>query len=273
MINKVAAVIIMGVGLFSCAEQVETEQKQTKQEINFQNDAHKLVYEMTQKTGTYEDLLKLKDVSYNYSYITADGKEDITNEKYLFAGEMSYGKYIKHERTLPEMKGTIEQGFDGKEFWFKNNGNYSNDPEIMKRVIFNRKTNFYWFTMMQKLTDPGLNYELIREENVENTKYSVVKVTFKNQSKPTDIYIVYINQETKLVDQFLFTVADFGKTETPFLMKVKYEEIDGILVPSQRKYTAATWEGKNLSEDWITVKWNDIQFNKGLNSTFFKKAS
>jgi hypothetical protein len=271
---KFAPIIVLALCLSSCVNENFTEKNDAKKEIKtpvFQNKAHQLVYEMTQKVGTYSDLLNLKDVSYTYSYRTADGKVDITEEKYIFAGEKSYGKYIKHERTLPEMAGTIEQGFDGTNFWFKNDGKYSSDEEIMKKVIFNRKTNFYWFTMMQKLSDPGLNYELLREEKVDDANYDVVNVTFKDQIKPTDIYILYINKKTQLVDQFLFTVADFGKTETPFLMKVEYEEIDGILIPSNRKYTASTWKGEYIVDNWILVEWRNIKFNAGLTKELFEK--
>ena len=82
--------------------------------------------------------------------------------------------------------------------------------------------------MFQKLLDPGLNYEYIGEQNIEGKEYEIVKITFKsNNSKPTDIYQLYINKETSLVDQFLFTVADFGKMEVPNLMRLKHEGIDG----------------------------------------------
>jgi hypothetical protein len=31
------------------------------------------------------------------------------------------------------------------------------------------------------------------------------------------------------VDQFLFTIVDYGVTETPFLMQLKHEKIEGAL--------------------------------------------
>jgi len=39
---------------------------------------------------------------------------------------------------------------------------------------------------------------------------------------------------------------DFGMAD-PNLMKVTYEEVDGLKIPSYRKYTAATWEGQPKS--------------------------
>jgi len=242
------------------------------EKITFQNKAHELVYEMTQKVGDYSQLRAKRDVTYSYTYTTADEKTDVVDEKYIFDGEYSYGAYRQHERTLPHLEGLIEQGFDGQTFWLKHEGKYLEDEAIMKRVTFNRKTNFYWFTMFQKLMDPGLNYEFVKEASLEGESYNIVKVSFESpDGKPTDIYQLWINKETKLIDQFLFTVADFGVIETPNLMKVEYEEVEGFLLPSKRKYTKGDWDGNNISDDWVHVSWTNIQFDTGLPKTIFTK--
>jgi len=236
----------------------------------FKNKGHELVYKSTQKAGNFEKLSALKDVIYTYTYTTSDNKQDITTEKYIFDGEMSYAMYKKHERTLPDLEGAVEQGFDGTTFWLKNNGKYIDDEAAMKRVAFNRKTNFYWFAMLQKLLDPGLNYKHIKEQTVKGKTYDVVDVSF-NSDKPTDIYRVYINQKTDLIDQFIFTVADFNIMDEPFLMEVQYEETDGILIPTKRRYTKADWDGNVVDQDkWTSVQWTDIQFNNGLAEELFK---
>lgn len=237
----------------------------------FQNQAHELVYQMTQKVGDYNKLASKKDVVYTYTYQTPDGKTDVTTEKYIFDGELSYGAYKKHERTLADLDGIIEQSYDGTEFWLKHNGELINDPAALKRVAFNRPTNFYWFTMMQKLLDPGLNYEYIKEQTVNNKVYDVVKVSFESKDNtPKDIYQVYINKDTKLVDQFLFTVMDFGKA-TPSLMEVEYENIDGLLLPTKRRYKKSNWDAEVTDAPWILVNWTDIKFNNGLSKAEFRK--
>ena len=226
---------------------------------------------MVQKVGNYDSLAKKKDVVYSYTYQTPDGKADVSTEKYLFDGELSYGEYTKHERTFEDLKGKIEQGYDGSEYWLKHEGKLLNDSTRLKRVAFNRPTNFYWFTMFQKLLDPGLNYEYLGEKNVNDKAYDVVKITFTTAGdKPTDIYQLYINKETLLVDQFLFTVADFGAMEIPNLMLLQYEEVDGILIPTKRLYKKSTWEAEVNEEPWIKVTWTDIKFNNGLSEADFK---
>ncbi len=226
---------------------------------------------MVQKVGDYETLRNKKDVVYTYTYQTPDGKTDVSTEKYVFDGELSYGLYQQHERTFPDLEGPIEQGYDGSGYWLKHEGEVLNDSARLKRVAFNRPTNFYWFAMFQKLLDPGLNYEYLGEKTVGESVCDVVKVTFNSpDGKPTDIYQLYINQETSLVDQFLFTVADFGVMETPNLMKLEYEQVDGLLIPTKRLYKKSTWDAAVSEEPWISVTWSDIKFDNGLRGEDFK---
>lgn len=267
---KIITLIIFSLLIASCKGEKSIE----KEEIStssFNNKGHELVYNMVQKVGNYKALRNKKDVVYTYIYQTPDGKTDISTEKYLFNGELSSGKYSQHERTLSNLEGTIEQGYDGQKFWLKHNDQLVNDSIALKKVAFNRPTNFYWFTMFQKLLDKGVFYEYIGEETINSQAYDIVKVSFNfNDAKPTDIYQLYINKNTLLVDQFLFTVADYGSFDTPNLMRVEYEEVDGILLPTKRKYKKSTWDAKVSDKPWVKVNWKDISFNNGLDKNDFK---
>lgn len=241
-------------------------------EIRLKNEGHRLVYEMVNKVGNMKLLYDRKDVTYTYTYMTPDGKTDISNEKYIFNGELSYGHYLRHDRTMTQLEGVIEQGYDGKEYWLKQEGKLLIAKDLLKQVSFNRPTNFYWFTMMQKLLDDGLQYEHLGEKTIKGEEYNVVKVSFeKKNDKPTDIYQLYINKKTLLVDQFLFTVADFGKMDTPFLMELEYEQVDGLSIPTIRKYKQSTWNADVSDLPWIEVKWSNIKFNNGLTQQDFDK--
>lgn len=273
---NLVTIVILGLLVIACKEKnpsnkqiVETQKKIETQ--SFKNKGHELVYNLVEKVGNHKALWSKKDVVYTYSYTTPDSKSDVSTEKYFFNGELSYGAYQKHERTLTDLTGQIEQGYDGQKFWLKNNGEIINDTTALKRVAFNRPTNFYWFTMFQKLLDPGLNYEYLSEETIEDNTYDLVKVSFETKGDlPTDIYQLFINKETGLVDQFLFTVADFGVIEKPFLMKLEYEQIDGLLIPTKRHYKTSTWNAKVSKDPWIEVTWTDIKFNNGLSKDDFK---
>lgn len=244
---------------------------QKKEDITFQNKGHELVYGLVQKVGNYQALQAKKDVVYTYTYTTPDTKTDISKEKYIFDGELSYGEYKQHQRTLPDLEGVMKQGYDGKEYWLKINDKKINDVESIQKVMFNRPTNFYWFTMFQKLLDPGLKYDFLGQKDINNTSFDVVKVSFDSENdKPSDIYQLYINKETGLVDQFLFTVADFGIIETPLLMQMEYEPIDGFLIPTKRKYKKSNWDAVVFDTPWIKVNWTNIKFDNNLKKDEFK---
>lgn len=272
--------ILLCIFLMSCNETTKTNSTEIQKEKTitevktFKNKGHELVYNLTQKTGNYQTLLNKKDVIYTYTYKTPTGETDSSTEKYIFNGELSYGAYNQHERTLPNLKGLIEQGYDGNEYWLKHNGKIINDQTALKRVAFNRPTNFYWFAMFQKLLDPGLVYEHLGNKMIDNKAYDVVKVSFISENdKPTDIYQLYINKATGLVDQFLFTVADFGKIETPFLMQLKYEKIEDLLIPTKRQYKQSNWDAEVSDQPWIYVNWTNIKFNNNLKKKNFKKEN
>lgn len=274
---KFLTVLLLGATFVSCNDGKKTKavtETATKESVaapEFENKGQQLVYDMVQKVGDYKSLRAKNDVVYTYTYQTPDGKTDISTEKYLFDGELSYGAYERHERTLPNLEGLIEQGFDGRTYWLKHKGVALNNEKYLKRVAFNRPTNFYWFTMMQKLLDPGVNYEYLKEATIDGTGYDVVKISFtSDDDKPTDIYQLYINKKTGLVDQFLFTVADFGVLETPNLMTLEYEEVDGILLPTKRLYKKSTWNAEVSDAPWIKVTWSDMKFNNGLTKEDFK---
>ncbi|SHI30917.1 hypothetical protein SAMN04488096_10144 [Mesonia phycicola] len=266
--------------LISCKEEKQNKTEETQvsetvtpeeKKLEFENKAHELVYNMTQKIGDYNKLLDKKDVVFTYTYQTPDNKTNVSTEKYMFDGELSYGHYTQHERTMPNLEGEIEQGYDGKEYWLKHNGEIVTDTLALKKVAFNRPTNYYWFTMMQKLMDPSVNYEYVKEQTIDSTAYDVVKISFDAEDKkPRDIYQVYINKDTKLVDQFLFTVADYNKM-TPSLMQLEYTEVDVFLIPSKRRYKASNWDAEVTDKPWVTANWTDIKFDNNLTKADFQK--
>jgi hypothetical protein len=101
-----------------------------------------------------------------------------------------------------------------------------------------------------------------------------VKVGFEpGVGDVSDTYLLYVNPETWRIDQFLFTVLDFGKEE-PFLMKVEYERVDGILLPTNRRYTQSDWSGTIPRK----AKWTDeisvgIRFDNGFDDSLFEPPS
>jgi hypothetical protein len=268
--SKLVIVIISSALLGACStKEVKTTETTEVQVPEFQNKGHELVYKMAQETGDYQDLLNLKDIVFNYTYRTPDQKEDVSIESYIFDGELSHGTYIKHERTLPDLEGEMQQGYNGSDFWLKLDGQEITDSAAIESVTFTRKTNFYWFAMMHKLLDPGINYEYLGQDSAVSKIYDVVKITFASADDvATDIYQLYINPETHLVDQFLFTVVSKNMTD-PILMRVEYENIEGVLLTTYRKYTKSDWAANVIKDVWVEEISKDIKFNQGLDKALF----
>ena len=263
------AILILANLFLACSPAPSSEPQEVPQEIN---KGKELVLKMMDKVGSYDKLSALEDVSYTYIYRSPDGRERVSLEKYLFDGELSWAAYSTRELgPYPDQEGEVVQGFDGTTAWTTLNGELMDGEEDLQRARFSRKTNFYWFAMMQKLADPGLTYEYKGTQEVNGISYEKVEVGFGDGvGDAQDIYLLYINPETGLVDQFLFTVKAFGRTD-PLLMRVEYEEVDGILLTVYRKYTPSNWEAE-IDEDeakWTEEISEEVSFTNGLSKGDF----
>ena len=228
----------------------------------FQNEAHEIVYNFVQRVGDYDALKAMNDVVYTYK--RGAGK---SIEKYIFDGELSIGEYYKNDTLL------YTQGYDGQEAWVKMDTGYVADSTMLASALFGRKTNFYWFAMMQKMLDPGMHYKYVKLDTVDSKPYHVIATSFTPiNDKPTDIYQLYINTETGIADQFLFTVADYNMMDNPLLMRVTYNKFGEVMIPNQREFIQSNWEGDEVGENWNKFMWTDIKFDQGLQPNDFKKS-
>lgn len=235
-------------------------------------DPRSLIEKVVNEAGGVDALRERKDVQYTYIYRNgATGALDVSVERYVFDGEYSWARYDVHEGVLADAVGTVVQGYDGTTTWETIDGVATEKPEALKIADFLRKTNFYWFAMTFKLLDPGMTYAYEGQRKVGDTTYELVRVGFEEGvGDVADTYLLYINPNTWRVDQFLFTVLDFGKKE-PFMMKVDYERVDGVLLSTKRRYAPAKWSGKVVGKP----KWTDeisvnIQFDNGFPRSMFE---
>ena len=83
----------------------------------------------------------------------------------------------------PKRKDTITEAYNGKDTWVRVNKKTSDDSKKIRFASFVRKTNFYWFTMFQKLSDPGLIYEYIGAANEDGKNYDIVKISFESKNE------------------------------------------------------------------------------------------
>jgi len=234
-------------------------------------DARQLVSDMIETVGGKADFHQLKNVNYDYEYINTKAPMTLkSHETYIFHKERSHAAYSINTVTAPDGQ-KVTEGFDGKEAWITLDGKLSEDEQANNFARFMRKTNYYWFTMYFKLLDEGVNHEYLGSKKVNGKDYDMIKVTFGDGiGDAQDIYVLFINKATKLVDQFLFTVMSFQMAE-PQLMVMEYETIDGIRIGSKRKYIEADWEGNIKGKEWVTTNWTNIKFNTEIDPALFDR--
>lgn len=235
-------------------------------------DPRSLVAKVVEEAGGVDALRAKKSVEYTYLYRNqSTGALDVSLERYVFDGEKSWAHYVVHEGLAPEAEGAIIQGYDGRTSWQTLAGVRTSNAQELKRADFLRKTNFYWFAMTFKLLDPGLVYSYEGQRKVGDTVYELVKIGFQDGvGDVPDTYLLYVNPKTSRVDQFLFTVLDFGRKE-PLLMKVQYERVDGVLLPTKRVYAPSDWTGSVPAD----TKWTDeisvgIRFGDEFDARLFR---
>ncbi|MEM7627177.1 MAG: DUF6503 family protein [Planctomycetota bacterium] len=237
------------------------------------HEGRELLERVAAKVGSYADLWAMKDVEYTYTYRdNATGTSDVSTERYLFDGELSWAKYTTHEKFIfPGVEGTPVQGWDGKTAWVTLDGKPVTDEAAVGLAAFMRPTNFYWFAMMQKLLDPGTIHTHKGQRAYKGVEYDLVELKFDvPEGTPADIYLLYVNPKTHLIDAFLFTVVDFGLIDEPFLMEVEYETFGKVMLPVTRRYTPSSWEGEVPADAvWVDEIMQNLKFDNGFTPNDF----
>ena len=229
----------------------------------------KLIKKMEKAMGGWNKLYKLKDVqfAYNYEY-PGQNKKDHSIEKYIFEGEHSWAKYDVHQiNVMPEAGGEVIQSYVNHKAYMSHDGKMMTDDASIGLSQFLRKANYYWFTMMYKLSDPGVELSMMDTETVNGINYQKVRVHFNAKTvgkEVNDAYVLYINPKTKLVDQFLFSLPARGVNQPVILMTVKYQTINGVKVPAKRAVYQPGADGKLSTTPNLVQTSSNIKFNNGF---------
>ncbi len=238
------------------------------------NEATLLLQEMVASLGGLDAYNALDDVTYTYTYrdILKDVK-DVSTEKYLYDGELSWAEYHEHKKNVhPDKEGPVTESWNGKEAWLIVEGNFVPAPPALKMVNFSRNTSFFWFNMMYKLLDEGTLHEQLPNRELEGVDYQIVQVTYEEGvGDAQDRFVLYINPKTNLVDHFIFSNAFFGPKVPPRMMHVEYQTVNGLQWPKRQWYEFADWDG-NIKEGPKSEKiYTDIVFNTGIERSLFDK--
>jgi hypothetical protein len=216
--------------------------------------------------GGYEKLASKKDVQFTYIYDNFDNGRDVSTERHIFHGEHSWGSYKEHKRNvLPEKEGLAVQSLVNGKPTLSLDGMEITDEKALGGTVFLRKVNFYWFTMMYKLKDPGTNYKHLGTEEINGIQYDKVSLTYNadvTKKEKNDEYILYFNPKTHLIDLFFFSLPDWGINEPILKMTLDYEVVDGLYISTVRKSFGPNEKGEYQPNGAYTFK--DITFNNGF---------
>lgn len=207
--------------------------------------ALKLMQKVINRAGTYADLHKLDNVEYNYIVDDVQAKTiQQSQERYIFDGEVSWARY---ENT------DVTQLYSSEGIKVYNAQHPVQDLDQLQAARFARKSNFYWFTMMQKLGDLGVNYEILEDRLVDSIHYKVVEMSFADFiSESQNRLLLYVNPNTYIIDRLLYTVQGHEDSSTqPLLMILDYSDYNDVLLPTQRSIFQSNWQGDKGAQLYI----------------------
>ncbi len=272
------ACLSMGVIMSSCGDSTkqkevpadtdETTEMMEKAPEYDSADAQSMLAAIEYAHGGWGDLWNKGDVEYTYEYRTADGKADISTERYVFATEASFGNYKQHEvNVAPAEKGEITQYFDGENTKVMMDGKLMEDPQANGVGDFLRKANYFWFVMPYKLNDKGTIAKALGSEEYNGKSYDKIEITYDpaiTGKEQNDIYILYVNPETKLVDRFLFSLPFMGVEAPVIIANYSYEDIAGQMVATKRTYFMPSPEGGYGEDPSIVQTLTNVKFENNF---------
>ncbi len=233
-------------------------------------DPNSMLASIAHAHGGWDDLWNKKDVQYTYDYRSADGKADVSTERYVFATETSFGYYTQHDiNAMPGEEGDIMQYFDGKTTMATIAGKDIDDPTAVGTSEFLRRANYFWFLMPYKLTDKGTILKYMGQEEYNGTSYDKVEVTYDptiTGKEQNDIYILYINPTTKMIDRFYFSLPAMNVNVPAIIANYEYEEIEGQKIATKRTYFMPNEKGEYGEKPNLVQTLTNVKFNNGFTS-------
>lgn len=149
-------------------------------------------------------------------------------------------------------------GFDGKEVWVS--PNKAAFDKGSPRFYHNLVWYFHAFPFI--MADPGINYEILPQKELDGKLYDAIKITFNDGvgDAPDDYYIAHFDPDTHLMYLLLYTVTYFNQapsTKYNALVYDEWENVNGLLVPS--KMIGYQYEDDQLGEKRYERPFTDIK--------------
>ena len=246
MIKSITPFIFLLFLLSACQQQADvpttaeaTEQPSLAEQAQARLEASEggqLVLRAIEAHGGLEAWYNAPTSSYSWEYANVD--MDFRFKSHMVVDNLSRRAYhdLLELGTHAEAKPINGQfAWDGSDAWIY--------PDTLTRPNprFWATTGYYFQSIPFILADPGILYEVKPDEELDGVMYDRVDVAYDAGvgDSPGDVYMLYINKETSLVDAIRYTVT-YGQTkeqameqeapnETLFYYK-EYVTVDGLTV-------------------------------------------
>jgi hypothetical protein len=151
-------------------------------------------------------------------------------------------------------------GFDGEQVWVS--------PDLAafgtRSPRFYHNLYFYFFAMPFALADPGINYEDLGEQVIDDIAYHAVKVSYDQGvgDSSEDFYIAHFGRETGLLEVLLYTVTYYSKESHEKYNALVYEwqDVDGLQVTKSIK--GYKYDSGRLGDQRYEAMFNKVAFSK-----------
>ncbi len=173
--------------------------------------------------------------------------------------------HLKDRRAYLKSK-KYEVGFDGKVAWA-----VPNASEVSgKSAAFYYNLDFYFIGVPFLLKDPGVNISYAGKAKINDRTLESLKVTFGSEVglTPEDVYYLYINPETNLLEILTYSVSYFDK-ENSEVSSAKvysnYQKVQGLMMPHKMENFEWKDGAMGKSKNHLRI-FSDIQFLKEISN-------
>lgn len=189
--------------LFSCQEEKKAEKENNKTPI-----IEKEVEQKEELTPAEQFATNIQSAHQNSDFISQKAVQFQLD--LMFGGKQRMNAKITMLTNSTKIKiekedGTVLMYDNNKVSLFPKENNYDG-------ARFDMFTWTYFFALPFKLTDPGTNWQDLKERKLHDTLYDTAKLTFGDGigDAPDDWYVIYANKQTKLLKAAAYIVT-FGK--------------------------------------------------------------
>lgn len=154
-------------------------------------------------------------------------------------------------------------GFDGKEVWVAPNKAAFGKSSAR----FYHNLRFYFFAMPFIAADPGIKYEVIKNDSLNGKIYDAIKLTYEAGvgDAPKDEYLLYFDQNTHQMEWLLYTVTYFTGEKGDKYNALHYAEwrtVEGLVLPE--KLVGYTFKNDSIGNKRYERTFENIELSKDI---------